>query len=59
MWNDPAVKGSLQPNPYRNVAPICPALVADKDPLASMTFAIGLAGTVTLIGNLQTKGPWP
>ncbi len=25
MWNDPAVKGPLQSDPYRSGAPICPA----------------------------------
>ena len=50
MWNDPAVKGPLfDLTPYGSVAPICPAFACGRRPLASMTFAIGLAHQINAL----------
>jgi hypothetical protein len=59
MWNDPAVKGlSSILTPYRSGAPICPAYSCGPwGPLASMTFAIGLANQISaLVKRFGNRG---
>ena len=58
MWNDPAVKGSLQSDPIQERCAHMSGLeLQTYGPLASMTFAIGLANQISaLVKRFGNRG---